>query len=133
MRLETIPLIIGGIVALIGLGILIDAWVPEQVPGTHERRRRPRTERSLGGEATIGLGVLCIAAAILGRDTWDYVNVAVIAGIVLLVLGAWANRRYMRDRLTNRGALRRADTPAGMRKNERPDPDAPPPPGTRIR
>jgi hypothetical protein len=121
VRLETIPLIIGAIVALIGLGLLVDAWTPEQIPGTRERRRRPRTERSLGGEATIGLGVLCIAAAILGRDTWDYVNVAIIAGAVLIILGVWSNRRYLRDRISNRGALRRAETPAGMRKNERRD------------
>ena len=133
MRLETIPLIIGAIVALIGLGLLVDAWSPEQIPGTRERRRRPRTERSLGGEASIGIGVLCIAAAIFGRDTWDYSNVAVIAGAVLIVLGAWSNRRYLRDRISNRGALRRAETEAGMRRNERPDPDAPPPPNTRIR
>ena len=133
MRLETVPLIIGAIVALIGLGILADAWVPERIPGVRERRRRPRTERSLGGEATIGLGVLCIAAAIIGRDTWDYVNVAIIAGIVLLVLGALANRRYLHDRFSNRGALRRGETPAAMRRNERPDPDAPKPPSTRIR
>jgi hypothetical protein len=121
VRLETIPLIIGAIVALIGLGLLVDAWTPEQIPGTRERRRRPRTERSLGGEATIGLGVLCIAAAILGRDTWDYVNVAIIAGAVLIILGVWSNRRYLRDRISNRGALRRAETEAGMRKNERRD------------
>jgi hypothetical protein len=121
VRLETIPLIIGAIVALIGHGLLVDAWTPEQIPGTRERRRRPRTERSLGGEATIGLGVLCIAAAILGRDTWDYVNVAIIAGAVLIILGVWSNRRYLRDRISNRGALRRAETEAGMRKNERRD------------
>jgi hypothetical protein len=121
VRLETSPLIIGAIVALIGLGLLVDAWTPEQIPGTRERRRRPRTERSLGGEATIGLGVLCIAAAILGRDTWDYVNVAIIAGAVLIILGVWSNRRYLRDRISNRGALRRAETEAGMRKNERRD------------
>lgn len=132
MRLETVPLIIGAIVALIGLGILADAWMPERAPG-RERRRRARTERSLGGEAAIGLGVLCIAAAILGRDTWAYVNVAIIAGVVMLLLGAWANRRYLRDRMSNRGALRRGETPAAMRRNELPDPDAPKPPSTRIR
>jgi len=121
VRLETIPLIIGGIIALIGLGLLVDAWTPEQIPGTRERRRRPRTERSLGGEATIGLGILCIAAAVIGRDTWDYVNVAVIAGAILILLGGWSNRRYLRDRISNRGALRRAETEAGMRRNERKD------------
>ena len=133
MRLETIPLIIGVIVALIGLGLLVDSWSADAIPSVRERRRSPRTERSLGGEACIGLGILCIAGAILGRDTWDYVNVAVIAGIVLVLLGTWSNRRYLRDRISNRGALRRAETPAGMRKNERPEPDEPPPPSARIR
>lgn len=133
MRLETIPLIIAGVIALIGLGLLADSWSADRIPGVRERRRTPRTERSLGGEATIGLGILCIAAAIFGRDTWDYVNVAVIVGIVLVLLGAYANRRYLRDRISNRGALRRAETPAEMRKNERPEPEAPPPPSDRIR
>jgi hypothetical protein len=124
VRLETIPLIIGVIVALVGLALLVDSWSADRIPGVRERRRSPRTERSLGGEASIGLGILCIAAAIFGRDTWDYVNVAVIAGVVLVLLGAYANRRYLRDRISNRGALRRAETAADMRKNERPEDDS---------
>lgn len=107
IRVETIPLILGILVALIGLAILADAWLPEELPFRTERRRRERTERSLGGEAAIGIGVMCMAAAIIGRDTWDYSIVAVIAGTVLFVLGAFANRSYLRDRITNRGALRR--------------------------
>ena len=132
MRLETIPLIIGGIIALIGLGLLVDSWSADAIPAVRERRRSPRTERSLGGEACIGLGVLCIAAAIFGRDTWDYVTVAVIAGIVLVLLGAYTNRYYLRDRITNRGALRRAETEEAMRENERPEPEAPEPPDSRT-
>jgi hypothetical protein len=131
VRLETIPLIIGGIIALIGLALLVDSWSADAIPAVRERRRSPRTERSLGGEASIGLGILCIAAAILGRDTWDYVTVAVIAGIVLVLLGTYTNRHYLHDRITNRGALRRAETEAEMRENERPEPEAPPP-GDRI-
>ena len=106
-RAETIPLILGVLVALVGLAIIADAWLPEEMPLLGERRRRTRTERSQGGEAAIGLGVLCMAAAIIGRDTWDYSIVAVIAGTVLFVIGAWMNRSYFRDRITNRGALRR--------------------------
>jgi hypothetical protein len=104
---EMIPLVFGVIVALIGLAILADAWLPEELPFHTERRRRARTERSLGGEALIGIGVLCMAAAIIGRDTWAYSIVAVIAGTVLFVIGAFMNRRYLKDRITNRGALRR--------------------------
>ncbi len=107
MRVETIPLIVGIIVALVGLAILADAWLPEEMTFGGERRRNVRTERSIGGEACIGLAILCFAAALIGRDTWPYVTVAVIAGTVLFLLGVFANRRYLRDRIVNRGALRR--------------------------
>jgi hypothetical protein len=132
VRLETVPLVVGIVAALIGLGLLADAWLPEEMPGIRERRRSPRTERSLGGEAMLGLGVLCVAAALIGRDSWAYVNVAMIVGGVLFVLGVWSNRRYLRDRITNRGALRR-DEGAAMRRHEKRDPNDPPPPPTRIR
>ena len=107
MRVETIPLIIGIIVALIGLAILADAWLPEEMTFRSERRRQERTERSIGGEACIGLAVLCLAAALIGRDTWRYGTVAVIAGSLLFVIGAFMNRTFLRDRIVNRGALRR--------------------------
>ena len=133
MRLETVPLVIGVLAALLGLGLLADAWLPEDLPGFRERRRAARTERSLGGEASIGLGVLCVAAALIGRDSWDYVNVAIIAAAILLVGGTWASRRYLHDRITNRGALRRGEG-AEMRRHEKRDPSAQEPPGkTRIR
>jgi len=111
VKVETFPLILGGLVALIGLGLLADAWLPEHVRFRTERRRRTRAERSLGGESAIGLGFLCMAAALIGRDTWDYGTVSIIAGTVLLVWGAWLNRTYFRERMTNRGALRRGDPP----------------------
>ncbi len=107
MRVETIPLIIGVIVALVGLAVLADAWLPETMAFGRERRRQERTERSLGGEASIGIAVLCFAAAIIGRDTWPYTTVAVIAGAVLFLVGVIGNRRFLRDRIVNRGALRR--------------------------
>jgi hypothetical protein len=129
VRIELIPLIVGALLGLLGLGLLADAWIPEDVAPFRERRRRPRTERSLGGEAMIGLGVLCLAAAIVSRDTWDYVNVAIIAGGVLLLIGVWRNRRYLRDRFVNRGALRR-DEEGRTQRHEK---DAPPPPRPRIR
>lgn len=117
-----IPLIFGVVVALLGLAILADAWLPEELPFRTERRRSARTERSLAGEAWIGLGVLCMAAALIGRDTWDYSIVAVIAGTVLFVIGAWMNRRYLKDRITNRGTLRRGGmprVPAEKRKRDK--------------
>src|SRR5262245_57824661 len=109
MRLEIIPLIVAGLVGLIGLGLVFDAWTPDEIIVKNERRRRPRVERSRGGEALIGLGVLCMAAAFAGRDTWKYSVVAVTAGTVLLLLGAYGNRRYLGAAVSNRGALRRRD------------------------
>ena len=129
MRVEVIPLVVGSLVALVGLGLLADAWIPEDMTGFRERRRTARTERSLGGEAAIGLGMLCMAAALIGRDTWDYVTVAVIAGSVLLVIGSWLNRRFLRDRVVNRGELRRGE--AGRAASH--EKDAPPPGRPRIR
>lgn len=123
MRVETIPLIIGIIVALVGLAILADAWLPEDMSFGTDRRRQARTERSIGGEACLGLAVLCFAAAIIGRDTWRYGTVAVIAGSVLFVIGAFANRRFLRDRIVNRGALRRgglADRERAARNKPKP-------------
>jgi hypothetical protein len=129
VRIEVIPLIVGTVIALLGVGLLADAWIPEDARPFRERRRRPRTERSLGGETMIGLGVLCCAVAILSRDSWDYVNVAIIASAALILIGTWMNRRYLRDRIVNRGALRR-DEEGRAQRHER---DAPPPPKRRIR
>ena len=105
--LELIPLIIGAIVGLIGLGLVFDAWTPDDIVIKQERRRKPRIERSRKGEAMIGLGVLCMAAAFIGRDTWVYSVLAVIIGSVLLLFGAIANRRYLGELVGNRGSLRR--------------------------
>ena len=107
MRVETIPLILGILVALVGVGLIADAWLPEQVFHRGERRRRVRAERHASGEAAIGFGVLCMAAALIGRDTWRFGTVAVIVGALLLLVGAWLNRDYLRERISNRGALRR--------------------------
>ena len=107
MRIEIVPLIAAVLVGLIGLGLIFDAWTPDEIIVKRERRRRPRTERNRSGEAFIGLGVLCMAGAFLGRDTWKYSVIAVMAGTVLLLIGAIMNRRFLADRVSNRGALRR--------------------------
>ena len=107
MRFETIPLILGILVALVGLGILADALLPENIPFRKDRRRRPRTERHLGGEAAIGVGVLCMAAALIGRDNWPYSTVAMIVGAIVILVGGVLNKSYFRDRIVNRGELRR--------------------------
>jgi uncharacterized membrane protein len=107
LRVETIPLILGILVALVGIGLLADAWLPEEVTFRRERRRSVREERHRGGEAAIGIGVLCMAAALIGRDTWPYGNVAMILGAIVIIIGGVLNKRYFRDRIANRGALRR--------------------------
>jgi hypothetical protein len=107
--LELIPLIIGAIVGLVGLGLVFDAWTPDDIIVKRERRRSPRIERSRKGEAMTGLGVLCMAAAFLGRDTWVYSVVTVIAGAVLMLLGLIANWNYIGEIIGNRGPMRRRD------------------------
>ncbi|HEY4138187.1 MAG TPA: hypothetical protein VGN65_07035, partial [Casimicrobiaceae bacterium] len=82
MRLEIVPLILGVIVALIGIALIFDAWTPDDVIVKRERRRRARIERNRSGEGLIGLGVIGMGAAFIGRDTWRFSVVAVIAGAV---------------------------------------------------
>jgi hypothetical protein len=107
MRAETIPLILGVIVALMGIGLILDAQLPDYTVVKRERRRRQRIERSRGGEMLLGLAMLGFAAAFLGRDTWRYRILAVMIGAVCLILGTIANRAFIRDAISNRGKLRR--------------------------
>jgi hypothetical protein len=116
MRLELIPLIVGAVVGLIGLGVIFDAWTPDEIIVKRERRRRPRVERQRGGEAAIGLGICGMAVAFIGRDTWRYSVVAVIAGTALLSYGVLRNWRYLGQSISNRGALRRRDRDAESRE-----------------
>ena len=109
MNLELIPVVVGALVGLLGLGLVFDAWTPDDFIVKRERRRAPRIERSRKGEAMVGLGVICMAAAFIGRDTWVYSVVTVIAGAVLLLFGTIANRKYLREAVGNRGKLRRRD------------------------
>jgi ATP-dependent HslUV protease subunit HslV len=91
-------------------GLIFDAWTVDEIIVKRERRRRPRRERNRGGEAAIGLGVLGMAAAFIGRDTWPYTVVSVIAGSVLLLYGVFRNRAYLRDD-HQRGSPRRTEQP----------------------
>jgi hypothetical protein len=107
MNIELVPLIIGVLVGFLGLVLVFDAWTPDDFVVKKERRRAPRIERSRKGEAMVGLGVLCMAGAFIGRDTWVYSVVTVIAGSVLMLFGAIANRKYFGELIGNRGKLRR--------------------------
>lgn len=99
MRLETFPLVLGVLIGLVGLGLLFDAWLDDEVLVRSERRKRPRRNRDRVGEALVGLGVIAMAAAFIGRDTWRYSTVAVIAGAVLLLWGTKRNGGYLREAL----------------------------------
>jgi hypothetical protein len=110
MRVETIPLILGVIVGLMGVGLILDAQLPDYTVVKRERRRRQRIERSRGGEMLIGIAMLGFAAAFMGRDTWRYRILAVMIGVACLILGTIANRAFIRDAIVNRGAMRRDPT-----------------------
>jgi len=109
MRLEQIPLFVGVIVAILGLGLVLDAQLPEGFSQSRERRRRERTERNRPGETLMGLGVIAMAAALIGSDEWRFGTLAVLAGLILLGTGAWLNRDYLRELVLFRGASRRGE------------------------
>ena len=110
MRVEQIPIVAGVLVGLLGLALLFDAWTPDEIIIRRERRRSPRVSRDRNGEAWAGLGVLCMAAAFIGGDTWPYSVVAVVAGTLALLYGTWRSRAYLGERISRRGALRRKDS-----------------------
>ena len=110
MRLEYLPIFFGVIVALGGIGLVADAWMPDQEVRVQERRRRQRTERNRRGEILIGLGVVVLGAAIIGTDNWSGSLYAVGLGGVLLIVGAVMNRAYLREQLDFRGPARRDTT-----------------------
>ena len=116
MRLEQLPIILGVLVALIGLTIALDAWQAGGVAPLRERRRRTRAVPHKLGQTLVALGTLCMAAALMGRDTWRWGTISVIAGSVLLVIGAIMNRQYLKEVLLFRGAARRGE---GGEKNSR--------------
>ena len=99
MRLETIPLILGIVIGLVGVGLILDALLADETVVRTERRKRPRRERNR-------LGVLAMAAAFMGRDSWRYSTIAVIAGAVLLLWGALRNAPYLRGAFSRRGQPR---------------------------
>ena len=126
MKLEQLPIILGIIVALIGLTIALDAWQAGGVAPLRERRRRTRAVPHKAGQTLVALGTLCMAASLIGRDTWRWATISVIAGSALLVVGAIMNRAYLREVLLFRGAARRGEGEKNSRLNQTP-------PKTRIR
>jgi hypothetical protein len=117
MKLEQLPILLGVLVALIGLTIALDAWQSGGVAPMRERRRRTRAVPHKAGQTLVALGTLCMAAALMGRDTWRWGTISVIAGSVLLIIGAIMNRAYLKEVLLFRGAARRGE--GGGDKNSR--------------
>ena len=128
MRLEQLPILLGVLVALIGLTILLDAWQAGGVAPLRERRRRTRAVPHKAGQSLVAMGTLCMAAALIGRDTWRWATISVLAGGALLIIGAIMNRQYLKEVLLFRGAARRGqgggDANSRLRQT---------PPKTRIR
>jgi hypothetical protein len=120
MKLEQFPILLGVVVALIGLSILLDAWQAGGVAPLRERRRRTRAVPHKVGQTLVALGTLCMAAALIGRDTWRWGTISVLAGASLLVIGAIMNRAYLREVLLFRGAARRGEGEKHSRLNQTP-------------
>lgn len=120
MKLEQLPLIIGVLIALVGLTIALDAWQAGGVAPMRERRRRTRAVPHKAGQTFVALGTLCMAAALIGRDTWRWGTVSVLAGSALLILGAIMNRQYLKEALLFRGAARRGIGDQNSRLKETP-------------
>ena len=107
MKLETLPVILGGLVCLLGIAICYIAFQPEAWRAGRERRRRVRAEPHQLGQLLIGAGTICMGAALMGRDTWKYSNIVVLAGTVLLIAGGIMNREFLKEIMLFRGATRR--------------------------
>jgi len=126
MRLEQLPILLGVLVALIGLTILLDAWQAGGVAPLRERRRRTRAVPHKAGQSLVAIGTLCMAAALMGRDTWRWGTISVLMGSAFLIIGAIMNRQYLKEVLLFRGAARRGQGETNSRLNQTP-------PKTRIR
>lgn len=121
MRLEQIPVLLGILVALIGAALIYDALTSDGARPFKERRRRVRASLDKSGEMLVAGGCFCEGAALIGRDTWRWGTVMVIAGAVMLFAGALLNRQFLKEMLLFRGAARRADDSEKVANpNERP-------------
>jgi hypothetical protein len=108
VKLEQFPIVLGILVCLIALAIGYDAFSPEERRPFRERRRRRRADLNRGGELLVALGTVAMGAALIGRDSWRWGNIAVFTGVALLIAGALLNRQFLKELLFFRGASRRA-------------------------
>lgn len=96
MRLEHLPILLGLLTGVLGLALVLDALIPDGTFASRERRKRERPERNKRGELALGAGVLLMSAALLGRDTWRYTNLAILLALVLFLIGVGLNYKYVR-------------------------------------
>lgn len=120
MKLEQFPILLGALVILVGLTILLDAWQAGGVAPLRERRRRTRATPHKAGQTMVALGIFCMAGALIGRDTWRWGTISVLAGAALIVIGTLMNRAYLREVLLFRGAARRGEGEKNSRLNQTP-------------
>lgn len=118
MRIESLPLILGFLLGLLGVALMVDAWLPDRFKS--ERRRIAREERDRKGEVLVGLAAIAMAFTFIGRDTWRYSVLAVIAGAIVLIWGTKRNREYLRGLLTQTTKRKhkeyRVDADSGSRR-----------------
>lgn len=112
VRVEDIPVVLGALIAVVGIALMWDAWGPQTLGPMRERRRRARASIDTPGELLVGLGVVLLGAAVIGRD-WRFETVTVLAGTFFILVGALRNRKYFREVFLFRGSARRnPDIPA---------------------
>ena len=99
MHAETIPIVLGILLFLMAGGMIADAVVADQRSLPTERRSRDRPERSKVGQIVLGVGMLCVSAALIGRDQWRFTTLAIAVAVVLVVVGVGLNVRYIRGSL----------------------------------
>ncbi len=109
MRLEQVPLVLGVLICLFAAGILFDAVRPEGARPFRERRRRQRAEINTPGEWLVALGTASLGVSLIGGEDWKWATIAVIAGVVLLLIGVAMNWAFLREMLLFRGAARRTE------------------------
>ncbi|HSU97744.1 MAG TPA: hypothetical protein VLI40_10975 [Gemmatimonadaceae bacterium] len=108
MSVYEMPVVLGVVVILMGLGIIWDSWGPQAIGPMRDRRRRARAAIDLKGELVAGVGIVLLGAALIGSD-WRFETVTVLAGGICIVIGALKNRKYFREVFAFRGAARRND------------------------
>jgi hypothetical protein len=120
MRIELLPVLFGLVVALIGGAVIYDASGDPESGPLRDRRRRIRASIDRFGEQMVGLGTFLLGVALIGRDSWRFGTLIILSGTLLVVLGGFRNRRYIKEILTFRGAARRGIGDPVEQSNEKP-------------